>query len=267
MILCVITIDVTILDNGFTNIYCDDDLKVHSEQLNNNEYTVFNNGSFYNGLFVLFRNCKLPYLPKKFLEKFVDTIEINISFRGVYSITNEDLRKNRKLKRLFSIYNELTELPVSLFKYTPEIEEIDFSYNRIEKVDPNAFDLGVEHLKKVNLEFNRVKTLDGRLFRNAVLLKRINLKYNRIEYFGIKFVKYNGMQDLNSFKNFSQNCMIIPFKTEKKMSIDLVQLKIRKETSHQLDIVELNCDSERRYFQDFFKRELNIDGNQLSINI
>lgn len=259
------TNDILIEDDKIVWIYCNVNTKVHSEQLNNNEYAVQNNRSLDDGLFIYFRGCHLPALPRKFLQKFVNVKDIYLSFRGVRTINGDDFRRNVYLKRLIASYNKFTELPPFLFTNTPEITEVDFSHNRIIKIDPNAFTDGVECLEKINLESNRIKKLDGRLFGNAASLEYLNLKFNRMEYFGFRFVRFDGVRHLDSYTNFTSNCMILSYKREKFILIDIVQMALKPETPHRLDIIELNCDSDDRIFYEKLLDFLYIDGIRLAL--
>lgn len=263
------SIEVIGLGSKVANIYCNRENGEHSKLLDDNEYTVNNNASLSDKLVISFRSCNLKYLPQKFLEKFMSAEEIEVAHRGVKTIKSKDFRGNGNLKKLLAEYNELTQLPAYLFNYTPKIEEIIFSNNKLEKIDPNAFAIGVENLKKIDLSRNQIKVLDGRLFINAVSLTNINLELNEIEYFGLRLFKFNGTESIDSYKNSSLNCMILPYKGEKLLSIDVFQLVIKSESAFKLNSVEINCDIQNPYLYSnggFFSGFTNIDGVDLNIN-
>lgn len=263
--------EIVILCEKLANVYCDRNVKVHCKQLDSNDYIVHKNISLEAGRVLEFRrNCNLPYLPRKFLEKFVYALEIYMNDRGVHSIKGEDFRGNRDLKKLVVTHNKLAQLPAYLFNNTPKIEEVDFSDNQIEEINPNTFANGVKRLKKIDLSWNRIKTFDGRLFRNAISLGNINFKFNQIEYFGFKLVKSTKKLNLSSYKNVSLNCMILPYKSKKRIFINVYQLiENRNRTLHKLEEIEVNCDSDEHFFYsnnyELLDDFLNVDGVKLEI--
>lgn len=256
---------VIVLEQRLAIVYCED--SNHAKQLDSYEYKLFRNYSLENTQSIEFRSCNFPQLPQTFLQRFVGVKEIDLSFRRIQSVKSEDFRSNNNLVKLYLNHNHLTELPAHLFKYTPKMEEITFSYNKIEIVDPDAFADG-ERLRKIDLKSNMIKTLDGRLFRNAVSLKNVDLSLNVIEYFGLKPIKLIAQKDLNSLEYSSPNCLILPYKKEKTVSIDVFQLYLKKDSLQSLQNVEINCNSGKNK-KFFFRNELStkVDGITMVINV
>lgn len=261
-------IEIVITEQTIAKVNCNRSESEHIKQLNNREYTVNGSVCFEDILSVSFRNCDLSNLPQIFLEKFLRVTELYISLRKMRTIKSANLRGNKNLRKLTAAFNLLRELPPFLFTNTPEIEEVDFYGNEIEHIDPDTFAEGVEHLSKIDLAMNRIKTLHGGLFRNAVSLTAIDLMLNQIEYFGLKLVKSNESQDLDSYNEAILNCMIFPYKNEKMLSIGLYQYVIKNDSVNVLENVEINCDCDNKYL---FPRKaplddyLNIDGVKLDI--
>lgn len=239
------------------SVYCDRLELQHIRQLENGEYHLDTNAKAVRS--VEFLGCQLPNLPQQFLQQFVRVRKLNFSNRGVRSIKNEDFRSNKHLQILDFYRNSLSELPAFLFLYSLEIEKLDFSRNQIEKIDPNAFTIGVEYLKEIDLSHNRIKTMHGQLFRNAASLTHIALNDNLIEYFGLKLVTFTEWQHLDSQnENSKSNCMIFSFKHDDRTKIELFQDKLKS--------IELYCDSDGEYF--YYPTEgytLNIEGKRLVV--
>lgn len=245
------------------NVCCDLG-ESHSEELDNSQYTV---RSDYRNLedvcFVHFWGCKLPYLPQKFLAKFSNAREIGMTFAGIKSIKSEDFRCNHNLVTLNASDNELTDLPPCLFAYTPEIENVDFSNNQISQIDANAFAVGVDCLKSINLSRNQIKSLDGRLFRNAFSLTKVDLGRNFIKYFGFTSIKLTKYTDLSAYPSSSSNCLIFPYKCEKRIELDVLTYKSIN--------IEVDCDRSYGYilskdeYTEPSNRVFNIDGIRLGI--
>lgn len=248
-----ITISIATAENQLIKVFCrgkemakiscirsDGD---HSQLLDNNEYKIVGDCRPLSDMRSIdFFGCGFEYLPGKFLEKFVAAEEIDIVFRQLQVISSEDFRGNVNLKSLIARVNELTELPPHLFKYTPKIEKIDFTQNKIARIDPNTFDVGVDNLKTLNLTGNQIKTLDGRTFLNAVSLENLNLHYNPIDEIRIKIIQQDQIDRINvTLENNSTNhIMIFPFAAKKTLSVCL--------SFNKLNEFEVDCGSGMRCF-------------------
>lgn len=233
-------------------IQCTNDNRTHSKPLNANEYKLNDGIDLEYIQSIEFSRCNLPNVPSNFLQQCPNVSKINIATSGIRVIKSDDFSSNKNLEQLFAYGNELTELPAYLFKNTPKIEEVDFSYNQIEKIHANTFADGVKNLKDVDLSRNRIKKLDGRLFINAISLININLELNEIEYFGLRLVKTSVPDSNIANNNASANCMVFSPRHEKRTIISLTQNKLKQ--------VELECDSDKRHFHN------TEDGYRTSIN-
>lgn len=252
LILRVESIKVRVFGSKSVDVYCDNDKQAHSRKLDDQRYTLKENDvkKFEHSTSIIFWSCNLPYLPRNFLQLFTSAEKIDFSYRRIQRINGIDFRGNKELKKLYAQNNLLTELTAFLFKYTSKIEEVNFERNRIEKINPSTFGKGVEHLWKINLSYNRIKTLDGWLFKNAVSLRDIDLSRNFIEYFGVKIVHYNEKLDFRI-----SNCMIFPYKNEKMLSINVFQMFEKSDELFKLTDVTVNGGF--YYSDDLFNRFMN----------
>lgn len=267
---------VVTFGDKLTIVYCDNTVPrtEHVEHLDNNKYSFLptNSSSGEKTKSIEFMGCKFPQIPQKFLQQFPIVRKIDFSSRGIQSIKNDDFLDNIDLVILRAEHNCLTELPANLFNNTPNIEEVYFSHNIIEKIDPNCFAEGVKHLWKIDFRSNRIKTVDGRLLRNAVSLRNIDFALNVIEYFGVKSLKFEFIDDIleeSEHLYAERNCIILPYKTQKTVSIDVFQLFVKNDELFSLPNVELNCNRENDNKTFYLREDLskNVDGITLVINV
>lgn len=124
------------------------------------------------------------------------------------------------LTEIILSWNTLTELPGFLFLQTPNIKEIDFSYNMISNIDPNTFRGPTNNLSVINLSHNNIETIDKNLFMDSLHLAELNLGYNRynfIEHFQIDLLKLHALKllrlDNNKIKRL--DCTIFELTTNR----------------------------------------------------
>ncbi|KAF5272918.1 hypothetical protein FQR65_LT04847 [Abscondita terminalis] len=110
---------------------------------------------------------KLDFLPRtltrlSLVNNSLITIEANFS--------NLD-----ELRAVNFSYNNLSALPHGVLR--PTIEELNLSYNELEKFDVTC---GVTRLKRLYLSHNRIQTLNGFPFKCLPILDQLHLDYNNI---------------------------------------------------------------------------------------
>lgn len=79
--------------------------------------------------------------------------------------------------------NRLTVLESRLFEGAPTLELIDFGFNEIERIEPNAFG-GIGMAQTVYLGGNKLKSVASRTFAGAVNLRKLDLSLNEIALLG-----------------------------------------------------------------------------------
>lgn len=161
------------------------------------------------------------------------------------------------MKRLSLDNNHLTQLPAYLFNYTPKIEYADFSSNKIETIDPNTFAVGVDNLRIIDLSTNQIKTIDGRTFANVISLINLRLEYNQINYIGLRIVKFDETQSLDSYSTSSLNCLIFRLKNSKFLFV-YVNYFVAK-NHYRSRRAEIDCDTDHSYWLPN-RRSSEIDG-------
>lgn len=144
-----------------------------------------------------FRECRgeLPIM-----EPFVNLRTFNLSFTGRQHLNPIQKNIHKYLENFIVSNNELSEIPVDLFKFTSEIIEIDFSYNKIRAVDPFMFE-NIHKIKTVRFAHNKIAELHNRLFSNLPNLEFMDFSDNRIGMIENNLFVYNKKLKSVNFMN------------------------------------------------------------------
>lgn len=86
------------------------------------------------------QNCDRTQLYERFLDVFQGLRVLNISFTGIVDLFETDIKYNKYLEEIIASHNRLSEIPVDLFIHTSELISLDFSNNRIHRIDSFVFD-------------------------------------------------------------------------------------------------------------------------------
>lgn len=109
---------------------------------------------------------------------FTNLQTFDISSYGVESLSSADLNL-KHLETFKAPYNQLTNISSALFIHTPQISEIDFSYNQINAIHSDDFK-GASKLTKILFPHNDISILESELFMHTPKLMSIDLSYNKI---------------------------------------------------------------------------------------
>lgn len=103
---------------------------------------------------IFFEGCVMTSFPRNLASDFFPNLAvIQLSDCELKKITREDLRHYPNLIYLGIIDCFLETLPANLFDYTPKVEFIDFSMNKIKYISPMIFDPLIR-VSGVNLKYN-----------------------------------------------------------------------------------------------------------------
>lgn len=203
--------------------------------------------SLSNAFQVTFEHCLLPYVPHNFFHRLQNIHQINLELCGVETINSGKFADGSQLEKLWMSFNELIELPAVLFSNTPHIQEIDFSYNKINHIHPKAFHGGTKKLMKLDLSGNCIGDLDKNVFASLLNLMKLDLSYNSIEHFDVDLSNLTELVSLsiNNNKIVQLDCNIF----SKVTSIDASTNRLRE--------IDWSCESS-------FLFSLNLADNLLS---
>lgn len=134
-------------------------------------------------------DCRGGSLDPTIPDKFPDIRTYDISYHGIYNISNGDLRFNF-LEMFIASHNRLMEIPANLFIQTPQLREIDLSYNYIEKIAEGVF-FEIENANAtINLQNNPLKHIDGKIFLPLQLrFIEFSITWDNVEQFDISSMR------------------------------------------------------------------------------
>lgn len=199
---------------------------------------------------ITLKNCRLPIMPQKFLQRLASVREIHLDNSGIKAINDAAFSYGNSLERLSMSRNDLTSVPS--FAYTPNISEINFSRNRISNIGSSTFRMGTtNYIKIINLSHNNIETLDKYLFVELENLEKLFLGHNFIEHFHVDLSALSHLTELNLDNNkvARLDCTNFALSTN-QVCID-VSFNFIKE-------IDLNCSVHIELL------EINITDNQLT---
>lgn len=127
-----------------------------------------------------FRGCYDSKPPITVIGNYKGLRVYDLSSTGIENLSADWLENHKLLENFIASYNDLTEIPFDLFRYTPKITALDFSFNQIQAIDPGTFD-NVRKLKRVRFSFNLISGLHSRLFVYLPDLELVDFRNNRIK--------------------------------------------------------------------------------------
>jgi Leucine rich repeat len=103
------------------------------------------------------------------------------------------------------IHAKLTAIEERQFTRATNLQTLDLSTNKIERVDKNAF-IGLKKLTKLKLNDNKIRNLPMGVFAELPLLNELQLYSNRLTSFDFSIVKQNPqLNELNIGRNAITN--------------------------------------------------------------
>lgn len=121
------------------------------------------------------RECSLDFVTAH-LKSLVNLVSIDIS-NSQYASIGSFISKREHLMKFNASHNKLIEVPAELFTDTPEIAEIDFSFNNLTNID--AF-INAEKLAKIHFTHNRIRNINEQAFAKLRSLELLDLRHNLI---------------------------------------------------------------------------------------
>lgn len=124
--------------------------------------------------------------------------------------------------------NQLTKIPQHILSGNVAIQEMDFSHNLIEWVDPSTF-VGVQNISRLDLSHNNIMKLHEDSFDPLTVLRDLDLSYNPIESLQIETFAYLQQLEYLSLKhaNLSTIQLGIFLYQHKLIALDLSENKLK----------------------------------------
>lgn len=130
-------------------------------------------------------------------------ISIDISSSNLTSL-EPVLMNSSFLQSLNASNNELVAVLRGLFIDAPNLREIDYSYNKLNKIDSNTF-AGGEHLRTINASHNDIAYISADSFVDLTDLNFLDLKNNQIETLDFQFSNPKSLTELHLENNPLRN--------------------------------------------------------------
>lgn len=210
----------------FTNIRKIESFKgEHYRGLTNNRVNMVN-----------FRHCKMEKFPKGVAEIFPETELLELFDCHLKEITKEDLRGFTNLAFFSAACNQLSSLPGNLFEFTPLLQYVDFSCNRITKIGStilNPLEKFSQFVMKENLKFD-IDYKEGTNLKKAAVKRREFVRFIKRNFTAMESLKDLAMMKLidsvntkNAVEIFrcSNQVDMIPLR---KAAFEVVRTKIFK---------------------------------------
>lgn len=151
----------------------------------------------------------------------------------------------------------MKEIDSELFKNLPDLEEIDFSNNKINYLPSELFQ-NSNKLKSIDFSFNQIEELSGNVFDGLGNLMRISLSNNGIKNLG-NILKDQKSLKLADFKN-NQIVKIHPGLREiKSFTADCAKGRGDLKTcydSWNKSVTEIESGEKNEFVNDFYKLKI-----------
>lgn len=223
---------------------------------------------------ITYRNCQFSQLSSTsfMLSAFANLQIFNISHIGLEKL--DPIQGAPQLQSILASHNNLTEIPAELFP--DSLVHLDFSANRINRIDPLAF-RNLSNLEDLNLSWNNLTTIEPPTFASAVKLKVFDLSHNQIAVLKTEtFAGFVELKVLNLSNNLIEHLNVSTFNVLTHLEhLDLSNMKLSELESdifsdlHQLISLNLANNNFKRLNFNLLLPALEqlqmfyVDGNQL----
>lgn len=131
---------------------------------------------------IQFQDCQMSQMPYNIFATFSSTLRtLNISSMGLESLAHDFFVGAGPLERVNASHNRLTVVRGNQFANAANLVAVDFSFNKIGRIDAAAFDDRLVRLETVSLAHNAIQSVAFETFQKLAKLKYLNLSHNRLE--------------------------------------------------------------------------------------
>lgn len=170
------------LENNFP---CD----VNEKSFKGNHQIGYNNG-LVRGLYLFGCRFELGCFPKGLCNVFNYIRCLVIFNSNLNTISKEDLKEARALRKIWLRNNEIKFIPSNLLYYTKNLNKVKLENNQIQNIPADLFNYS-SNLVEIDLGRNQIKKIDPNLFNNLPVLKDLDLRYNELEYIPGDLFEFN----------------------------------------------------------------------------
>lgn len=183
------------------------------------------------------RDCDLNIVAGA-IESFPNLIDLDISSSNYESLDSLHL-KHDQLVKFNASHNEIFGIRKLFFEGTPKIDEIDLSYNKLERIESDTFKGAAVELSRIHLKHNDLIYIENGAFVNSSKLKFLDLSYNMMTSIDQIFKNNPNLRELrlennpiaaidcNIFSLFSQTISVpISWKNVETLNLNCINSKL-----------------------------------------
>lgn len=145
------------------------------------------------------RDCDLSIVAGT-IELFPHLIELDISSSNYESLDSLHL-KHEQLVKFNASHNEIFGIRKQFFEGTPKIDEIDFSYNKLERIESDTFKGAAVEPSRIHLKHNELVYIENGAFVNLSKLEFLDLSYNMMTSIDQIFKNNQNLRELHLENN------------------------------------------------------------------
>lgn len=127
-----------------------------------------------------FHQCQMDHIPYHIFAAYRLLITLDISSMALETLRSDFFVGATELKSLNASGNYLRAIRVGQFSSANKLETVDLSYNKIDHIDENAFDVRSAQLATIDLSHNFIQQIGSMVFRNLTRLQTIYLSHNNL---------------------------------------------------------------------------------------
>lgn len=155
-----------------------------------------------------FVNSEANVVPREMFTRFPNLHSVDMSNVGLIWLEVGSFDSATWLNKFNGSHNQITEIPAFLFR-SSLLTEVDFSYNQIDRIDPDAFTAihttnGIDkflvqsQMKVLNLSHNNISEVPVRMIHKLIALETLQLSHNQIEEIpSFSFYKSDSLNELD----------------------------------------------------------------------
>lgn len=128
--------------------------------------------------------CRFPRLELNIFKSYKYIQHLTLSNVGLEMLRLQDFTYAEHLELFDASHNELTEIPTMVFANAPQLIDVNFSFNQINRIHSMAFEQSsVDHFNQItrlDLSNNRIDVVDNATFAALISLETLYLSSNFI---------------------------------------------------------------------------------------
>lgn len=195
---------------------------------------------------IQFQNCQFARIPYDIIEYYRFVWQLNISDVGLQFLNKNNFNEKyeQRLRTLLVSQNSLMEIESGLLDNVKHLNKVDFSFNKINRINPSAF-VNSKELQFLDLSSNQLSILGAEIFFHLNNLSTLILRDNNIDL--IDAMAFAGLKSLTKLDLSHNSILELNAQVFQESSLEFLNLSynqisnIANFTSYTLsDLTELD---------------------------